>query len=148
MNLKSLTLALWLLLPVGLPAVEPFFFIQLADPQFGMFTNDKDFAQETANLEFAVATINRLRPAFVVVSGDLVNKAGDPAQIREYQRVIGQVAAGILCIRCRAITISAMFRPADIATTPIIWVGPLHLPTRGVCGHRPELHAHSRRSGR
>ena len=38
---------------------EPFFFFQLSDPQFGMFTDNKDFAQETANFEFAVATINR-----------------------------------------------------------------------------------------
>ena len=117
MNLKSLNLALWLLLPVGLPAVEPFFFIQLADPQFGMFTNNKDFAQETANLEFAVATINRLRPAFVVVSGDLVNKAGDPAQIREYQRVIGQVAAGIPVYSLPGNhDIGNVPTPADIAT--------------------------------
>src|SRR5436190_258702 len=50
----------------GLPAVaaaQPFFFIQLSDPQFGMFTGNKDFAQETANFEFAVAAINRLKPA-------------------------------------------------------------------------------------
>jgi hypothetical protein len=38
------------------------FFIQLADPQFGAFSQDKDFAQETANYEFAVANVNRLRP--------------------------------------------------------------------------------------
>ena len=50
-----------------------FFFIQLSDPQFGMYTADRDFAQETANFEFAVANINRLKPAFVVITGDLVN---------------------------------------------------------------------------
>jgi hypothetical protein len=52
------------------PAAPPFFFLQLSDPQFGMFTADKDFAQETANFEFAIATANRLKPAFVVVTGD------------------------------------------------------------------------------
>jgi len=30
-------------------------FIQMSDPQFGMFTKDVDFAHETANLEFAIA---------------------------------------------------------------------------------------------
>ena len=64
-----------------------FFFIQLSDPQFGMYSADKEFAQETANFEFAVATVNRLRPAFVVITGDLVNKAGDAAQIAEFQRI-------------------------------------------------------------
>jgi serine/threonine-protein phosphatase CPPED1 len=73
----------------------PFFFIQLTDPQFGMTTNNADFAQETANLEFAVATVNRLRPAFVIVTGDLVNKTGDGAQIAEYQRILGRIDPAI-----------------------------------------------------
>lgn len=73
------------------PATDPFFFIQLSDPQFGMFTDNKDFAQETANFEFAVATINRLHPAFVVITGDLVNKVGDPAQIKEFKRILAKV---------------------------------------------------------
>ncbi|MEO8371246.1 MAG: metallophosphoesterase [Candidatus Solibacter sp.] len=62
-------------------------FIQMSDPQFGMYTADKDFAQETANFEFAIATANRLKPAFVVITGDLVNKAGDAAMIAEYKRI-------------------------------------------------------------
>jgi 3',5'-cyclic AMP phosphodiesterase CpdA len=73
----------------------PFFFIQLSDPQFGMFAADSHFTQETANFELAVAAVNRLRPAFVVVTGDLVNKAGDAAQIAEYRRIIAKVDTGI-----------------------------------------------------
>ncbi|HNQ87030.1 MAG TPA: metallophosphoesterase [Verrucomicrobiota bacterium] len=91
MNTRSFAAALWLAAATSLSAAEPFFFIQLADPQLGMFSDNRDFAQETANLEFAVATINRLRPAFVVVSGDLVNKPGDTRQIREYRRIMKRV---------------------------------------------------------
>ena len=76
-------------------AAEPFFFIQLTDPQFGMFTTNRDFSQETANFEFAVATINRLHPAFVVVTGDLVNKVGAAAQIRECKRIEAEVDPAI-----------------------------------------------------
>ncbi len=65
----------------------PLYFIMMADPQFGMYAADKSFAQETANYEFAIATANRLKPAFVIVLGDLANKAGDPAQIREVKRI-------------------------------------------------------------
>ncbi len=74
---------------------EPFFFVQLTDPQFGMFTENAEFAQETANLEFAVATVNRLRPAFVIVTGDLVNRPGDAAQIGEYRRIMARVDRSI-----------------------------------------------------
>ena len=68
-------------------ASAPFFFLQFSDPQFGYFTADKDFAQETVNFQMAIATANRLKPAFVIVTGDLVNKPGDAAQIAEYRRI-------------------------------------------------------------
>ncbi|HSW50715.1 MAG TPA: hypothetical protein VLH09_11100, partial [Bryobacteraceae bacterium] len=59
-----------LLLASGLAAQQDdsFFFVQVSDPQFGMHTSDKDFAQETATFEFVVASLNRLRPAFVVAT--------------------------------------------------------------------------------
>lgn len=76
-------------------AAEPFFFIQLSDPQFGMFTGNKDFVQETANYEFAAATVNRLRPKFVIITGDLVNKPGDAAQIEEYKRITAMIDTNI-----------------------------------------------------
>ena len=62
-------------------------FIQMSDPQFGMFAKDAGFVHETANFEFAVAAANRLQPAFVVITGDLINKAGDPAQAAEFRRI-------------------------------------------------------------
>lgn len=76
-------------------AAGDFYFIQLADPQFGAFTGDRDFAQETANYEFAVANINRLRPRFVVICGDLINKVGDPVQSAEYFRITRKIDASI-----------------------------------------------------
>jgi serine/threonine-protein phosphatase CPPED1 len=68
-----------------------FVFVQLSDPQFGFSNSDRDFIQDTANAEFAIATVNRLKPAFVIVTGDLVNKPGDAAQIAEYRRIIAKV---------------------------------------------------------
>lgn len=71
------------------------FFIQLSDTQFGFSNADRDFVQDTLNAEFAVATVNRLKPAFVIVTGDLVNKPGDGAQIAEYRRVLAKVDPAI-----------------------------------------------------
>jgi predicted phosphodiesterase len=74
---------------------KPFFFIQLSDPQFGMNAQNADFQQETANFEFAIATANRLKPAFMIVTGDLVNKAGDKSQAEEYLRITAKLDRSI-----------------------------------------------------
>ncbi|WP_439584842.1 metallophosphoesterase [Dyadobacter bucti] len=66
----------------------PFFFIQMTDTQFGFFTDNKSFERETENFEKAVAAANRLRPAFVVITGDLINKPADKAQLSEYKRIV------------------------------------------------------------
>jgi 3',5'-cyclic AMP phosphodiesterase CpdA len=71
------------------------FFIQLSDPQFGMYESDRGYEQETVNYEFAVATVNRLKPAFVIVTGDLVNRAGDPGQVSEYLRISKKILPSI-----------------------------------------------------
>jgi 3',5'-cyclic AMP phosphodiesterase CpdA len=70
-------------------------FVQMADPQFGMFSENRDFAQETINFDLAIAHANRIKPAFVVVCGDLVNRAGDAAQIAEYQRIAAKLDRSI-----------------------------------------------------
>lgn len=68
-------------------AADPLFFVQASDPQFGMYTANKDFRQETANWEFVIANVNRLHPAFLVVTGDLTNQEGNADQIAEYRRI-------------------------------------------------------------
>jgi hypothetical protein len=73
-----------------------YYFVQTADPQFGFFTgNPKLFQQETMNFEFVVASINRLKPAFVVVCGDLVHNDGDPDQVAEYKRIVAKLDPSI-----------------------------------------------------
>ena len=86
-----------LLVASGLAAQQDssFFFVQASDPQFGFQTGDKSFEQESVTFEFVIASLNRLRPAFVVASGDLVNKPGDPAQTAEYLRIAAKLDRSI-----------------------------------------------------
>jgi 3',5'-cyclic AMP phosphodiesterase CpdA len=92
-RIRSFTLVLALLVAVSALALapraadQPFFFIQLTDPQMGQAAANANFAQESASFEFAIATVNRLRPAFVIVTGDMVNKVDDEAQWAEYRRI-------------------------------------------------------------
>jgi len=74
---------------------QPLVFIQMTDTQFGFFETDQKFAKETENFEKAVAAANRLKPAFVIITGDLVNKMGDQAQIAEYKRIAAKLDPSI-----------------------------------------------------
>jgi serine/threonine-protein phosphatase CPPED1 len=84
-----------LLSAASLSAKEPWFFAIMSDPQFGMYAKDQNFTQETANFEFAIANANRLRPKFLIVTGDLVNRRGDMQQIAEYKRLLKKLDPGI-----------------------------------------------------
>ena len=70
-------------------------FIQMSDPQFGMFTSNKSFAHETINFEFAIANANRLKPAFVIITGDLINDPASAAQAAEYKRITAKLDPSI-----------------------------------------------------
>lgn len=74
---------------------EPLSFIQMTDTQFGFFETEQKFSKETENFEKAIAAANRLRPAFVIITGDLVNRRGDPAQIAEYKRIAAKLDPAI-----------------------------------------------------
>jgi len=74
---------------------QPYYFMMLTDTQMGMYENNRNFARETANYEFAVAAVNRLKPGFVIILGDLVNKEGDADQIREFQRITQKIDPAI-----------------------------------------------------
>lgn len=73
---------------------EPFYFIQLADPQIG-FTESKNFENEIRNFEKAITGVNRLKPAFMVIPGDLVSNCTNQNQIAEFQRIYKNLEQGI-----------------------------------------------------
>lgn len=66
-------------------------FLHFSDPQFGMFTKNAGFAHETVNFDFAIATANRLKPAFIVITGDLINESGNAAQAAEFHRIAAKL---------------------------------------------------------
>lgn len=69
----------------------PWFFIQVTDPQFGMFDSNASFEKETILYEKAVAKINSLRPDFVVITGDLVNDSKSVSQLKEFKRITAKI---------------------------------------------------------
>jgi serine/threonine-protein phosphatase CPPED1 len=92
---RGQTIAILFLLIISGCASKPFTFFQMADTQFGFFNANKEFSRETINMEKAIAESNRLKPAFVVICGDLVNKPGDLTQIAEYKRIAAKLDPSI-----------------------------------------------------
>lgn len=74
---------------------QPFFFMQLADTQYGMFTGNKGLQKEQELVQQAIAHINRLKPRFVIVCGDLTNatpeQARYQAQVAQYHQDFSKV---------------------------------------------------------
>ena len=71
-----------------------FYFAVIADPQFG-FWDPEHFPKEEASITLAVAELNRLKPKFVVVCGDLINRAGNETETAAYKRIFGKLATDI-----------------------------------------------------
>jgi serine/threonine-protein phosphatase CPPED1 len=67
------------------------FFIQLTDPQLGMFENNESFEKETILFEKAVVEINRLAPDFIVITGDMVHNQNSQEQIDEFKRLVSKI---------------------------------------------------------
>src|SRR5205085_11866511 len=81
--------------PAENPWRGPFFFIQMSDTQFGLYASDANFTKETELYEKAIAESNRLKPAFVIITGDLINKPGDVAQLAELKRISAKLDPSI-----------------------------------------------------
>lgn len=71
--------------------VSPFFFIQLSDPQFGFIDDNKSVTAEIEAMTKVVETINRLKPPFVVITGDFVNNSKSESQISAYKSMIARI---------------------------------------------------------
>jgi 3',5'-cyclic AMP phosphodiesterase CpdA len=61
-----------------------------------MFPFQKDCHKERENLGLAIEAINRLRPDFVVICGDLVNDRHDHKQLEAFRQTIAKLDKGIL----------------------------------------------------
>lgn len=68
-----------------------FFFIQLTDPQLGFTNKSQDTAPDAAHFKKAVEHINRLKPAFVVITGDMTHAVRDPKEAREFWTIAREI---------------------------------------------------------
>lgn len=85
-------------------AFRPFTFVQIADPQFGMYMVMKEepgYDREIRDCDLAVRQIEALRPEFIAVTGDFVNTWNDAEQLelfRAHHEALGRIAPVYLAV--------------------------------------------------
>ncbi len=70
---------------------KAFSFVQLSDPQLGFLNGNDNFSEDSLLLARAIYKVNDLRPAFVLMTGDMTNASGNTAQIRCYKEVTSRL---------------------------------------------------------
>lgn len=68
-----------------------FFFVQLSDPQLGLCGEDSGFEREKQQIKQFIDAINRLKPAFVVISGNLVNDREDAVLLAGFRELCRRI---------------------------------------------------------
>ena len=76
-------------------ADEPFFFVQVTDTQMGFREKHGEVERSVEYLSATVDRINDLHPAFVVVTGDMVNNWNSSVQLAAYDSLMSRIASNI-----------------------------------------------------
>ncbi|MBQ4390297.1 MAG: hypothetical protein II824_10105 [Bacteroidales bacterium] len=69
----------------------PFVFVQMSDTQIGFIDKSPAYAHSDSLMKAAVDAANALHPAYVFVTGDLVNDPEDPVQDSVYRVRLAEV---------------------------------------------------------
>ena len=70
------------------PADGQFTFVQIADPQLGYCSKAKDLEFTVDNYRRVIDIVNDMKPAFVVVSGDMVHRHKNKAHVEAYRQML------------------------------------------------------------
>lgn len=96
--MKPCLFALSLMLTVSCSSFEPFTFVQLSDTQIGFIDTSPRYAHSDSLMQAAVAGANALKPAYVFVTGDLVNDSTDPVQDSVYRACLARIEAPVYAV--------------------------------------------------
>ncbi len=101
-KLRSFKVAIVVLLSVvgGLicrasDADKEYFFVHMSDPQYGFMDGDKSHDREVSMMDTVVGFINRMKPPFVVVTGDFVNQSHNDVQVSAWKKTLSTISADV-----------------------------------------------------
>lgn len=96
-RIKFIALSI-LLLAGSCRSFEPFTFVQMSDTQIGFLDDSPGYAHSDSLMKAAVDETNALKPAFVFVTGDLVNNPADPVQDSIYRVRLSELEAPVYAV--------------------------------------------------
>ncbi|MBQ9529669.1 MAG: metallophosphoesterase [Bacteroidales bacterium] len=93
--MKPYILSIVLILATACHSFEPFTFVQMSDTQIGFIDESPAFAHSDSLMKAAVDAANALNPAYVFITGDLVDNPDDPIQDSIYKTRLAQIQAPV-----------------------------------------------------
>ena len=87
-----------LILAISCRSVESFLFVQMSDPQIGFVDETPGFTYSDSLMKASVDRANALHPAFVFVTGDLVNNPDDLLQDSIYRVRLAEIQAPVYAV--------------------------------------------------
>lgn len=68
-----------------------YFFVHMSDPQYGFLDGDRSHDREVAMMDTVVQFVNRVRPPFIVVTGDFVNQSYNDVQVSAWKASLSTI---------------------------------------------------------
>lgn len=96
--MKAYILGIALMLTAACNSFEPFTFVQMSDTQIGFIDKSEGYSHSDSLMKAAVVASNALSPAYVFVTGDLVDNPSDPVQDSVYKTRLSEIEAPVYTV--------------------------------------------------
>ena len=92
--MKPYIVGIALMFTVACNSFKPFTFVQMSDTQIGFIDKSPQYTHSDSLMKAAVEATNALCPAYVFITGDLVDNPADPVQDSVYRALTTWVSRG------------------------------------------------------
>ena len=96
--MKPYILGIALMFTVACNSFKPFTFVQMSDPQIGFIDKSPQYTHSDSLMKAAVEAANALCPAYVFITGDLVDNPADPVQDSVYRARVADIKAPVYSV--------------------------------------------------
>lgn len=96
--MKPYIVGIALMITVACNSFKPFTFVQMSDTQIGFIDKSPQYTHSDSLMRAAVEAANALCPAYVFITGDLVDNPADPVQDSVYRARVAEFKAPVYSV--------------------------------------------------